>query len=72
MGESRGPPFVADAVCFDLLIALLDSWSLWEEVTAELGSPDQGQPRRDAALRLVTGSGAYRRTGTWSRPPLVK
>ena len=63
MGKPSGSPFVADAVCFDLLTALLDSWSLWEEVAAEADSPGQGQPWRHAALRLVTGSGAYRPYG---------
>ena len=59
MSQSSGPPFVAEALCFDLLTALLDSWSLWEEVAAAAGSPGQGQPWRHAALRLVTRSGDY-------------
>ena len=63
MGKRSCSPFVADAVCFDLLTALLDSWSLWEEVAADADSPGQGQPWRHAALRLVTGSGAYRPYG---------
>jgi 2-haloacid dehalogenase len=45
------------AVCFDLLTALVDSWSLWAEVA---GAPDLGRRWRLASLRLVTGSGAYR------------
>jgi 2-haloalkanoic acid dehalogenase type II len=57
------PPFVVDAVCFDLLTALLDSWTLWEVVAAEAGRQGQGQPWRHAALRLVTGSGDYRPSG---------
>jgi 2-haloalkanoic acid dehalogenase type II len=63
MDQPSGPPVVADAVCFDLLTALLDSWSLWEVVAAEAGRPGQGQPWRHAALRLVTNSGDYRPYG---------
>lgn len=60
MGQPSSPPFVVDAVCFDLLTALFDSWALWEVVAAEAGSPGQGQPWRHAALRLVTNAGDYR------------
>ena len=60
MGHASGPPFVADAVCFDLLTALLDSWTLWEVVATEAGRPGLGQPWRHAALRLVTSAGDYR------------
>jgi 2-haloalkanoic acid dehalogenase type II len=63
MDQPVGPPFAVDAVCFDLLTALLDSWSLWEEVAAAAGHPDQGQPWRHTALHLVTSSGAYRPYG---------
>jgi 2-haloacid dehalogenase len=59
MGLSN-PPVAVDAVCFDLLTALLDSWSLWEVVAEEAGSPGTGQPWRHVALRLVTSSGDYR------------
>jgi 2-haloacid dehalogenase len=60
-GQDPGPPrFAVDAVCFDLLTALLDSWSLWEAVTADAGSPGRGRRWRETALRLVTGSGRYR------------
>lgn len=45
------------AVCLDLLTALLDSWSLWESVAGDAGL---GRRWREASLRLVTGSGAYR------------
>jgi 2-haloacid dehalogenase len=54
------PPFAVRAVCFDLLSALIDSWSLWETVAAEAGADGRGQPWRTAALRRVTGSGDYR------------
>jgi len=60
MTETSGPSFAVDAVCFDLLTALLDSWSLWEAVAAAAGYPGRGQPWRHAALRQVTASGEYR------------
>ncbi len=65
MNHPDGPPFVVDAVCFDLLSALLDSWTLWEVVAAEAGSPGLGQPWRHEALRLVTSSGDYQPYGKW-------
>ncbi len=45
------------AVTFDLLTALLDSWSLWGEVA---GDAELGSRWREAQLRLVARSGAYR------------
>jgi 2-haloalkanoic acid dehalogenase type II len=58
-----GPLFAVDAICFDLLTALLNSWTLWEVVAAEAGAAALGQPWRHAALRLVTASGDYRPYG---------
>ena len=46
-----------DAVLFDLLTALLDSWSLWDEVA---GSAQDGRRWRTAYLRITYGTGAYR------------
>lgn len=46
-----------DAVIFDLLTALTDSWSLWIETA---GEEDLGRRWRRASLRLVTTAGAYR------------
>jgi 2-haloalkanoic acid dehalogenase type II len=46
-----------DAVLFDLLSALLDSWSLWENVA---GSKTAGQRWRLAYLRRTYAAGAYR------------
>jgi 2-haloalkanoic acid dehalogenase type II len=46
-----------DAVVFDLLTALLDSWTLWNEVA---GSPDDGLRWRRRYLELTYGCGAYR------------
>ncbi|HTC11225.1 MAG TPA: HAD-IA family hydrolase [Acetobacteraceae bacterium] len=47
-----------DAVLFDLLTALLDSWTLWNNVA---GSGDAGRLWRAAYLRLTYQTGAYRR-----------
>jgi 2-haloalkanoic acid dehalogenase type II len=44
------------AVLFDLLTALLDSWSLWN---AAAGSEAQGRAWRAEYLRLTYGCGAY-------------
>lgn len=46
-----------DAVLFDLLTALLDSWTLWNSVA---GSPDAGRAWRAAYLRITYQTGAYR------------
>jgi 2-haloalkanoic acid dehalogenase type II len=58
--ERPGPPFTVDAVCFDLLTALFDSWTVWEAVAAEAGRADLGISWRHSALRLVTAAGDYR------------
>jgi 2-haloalkanoic acid dehalogenase type II len=44
------------AVAFDLLTALIDSWSLWIEVA---GDTEQGRRWRRASLRRVTSAGDY-------------
>jgi 2-haloalkanoic acid dehalogenase type II len=49
-------PLDVDAVAFDLLTALVDSWSLWERVA---GDVSLGRAWRTASLRLVTTAGAY-------------
>jgi 2-haloacid dehalogenase len=46
-----------DAVAFDLLTALVDSWTLFASVT---GDEARGRDWRVASLRLVTGAGRYR------------
>jgi 2-haloacid dehalogenase len=46
-----------DAILFDLLTALLDSWSLWNAVA---GSENAGRSWRAAYLKLTYGTGAYR------------
>lgn len=45
------------AVLFDLLTALLDSWTLWDSVA---GSRERGRAWRAAYLKLTYGCGAYR------------
>jgi 2-haloacid dehalogenase len=56
-------PFTAlgcrfDAVLFDLLTALLDSWTLWNRVA---GSEESGGKWRAAYLRRTYQQGRYRR-----------
>lgn len=46
-----------EAVLFDLLTALLDSWSLWNRTA---GSDAMGQKWRAEYLKLTYGCGAYR------------
>src|SRR6266436_7128320 len=46
-----------DAVLFDLLTALLDSWTLWDIVA---GSPEDGRKWRAAYLHQTYETGAYR------------
>jgi 2-haloacid dehalogenase len=46
-----------DAVLFDLLTALLDSWTIWSEVA---GDPDLGCRWRDEYLIRTYGAGPYR------------
>ncbi len=51
----RSPPF--DAVLFDLLTGLLDSWSFWDQVARD---PDAGRRWRFRYLELSYGAGEYR------------
>lgn len=46
-----------DAVLFDLLTALIDSWSLWNRIA---GSDAAGRAWRGEYLKLTYGCGAYR------------
>ena len=46
-----------DAVAFDLLTALIDSWTLWNRAA---GTEAEGMRWRRAYLRLTYGCGAYR------------
>lgn len=45
-----------DAVLFDLLSALLDSWSLWDELA---GDPETGRRWRMRYLEMTSGAGSY-------------
>jgi 2-haloacid dehalogenase len=54
---SSPAPLEVDAVAFDLLTALVDSWTLWCSVAADEAL---GRAWRTASLRLVTSAGAYR------------
>jgi 2-haloacid dehalogenase len=49
-------PIFPRAVLFDLLTALLDSWTLWNAVA---GSETGGVVWRGEYLRLTYGCGAY-------------
>lgn len=55
--KAMASPSAPQAVLFDLLTALLDSWTLWDAVA---GSRDAGRRWRAAYLRLTYGCGAYR------------
>jgi hypothetical protein len=46
-------------VCFDLLSALLDSWTVWDGVAEALGSRALGRPWRRKYLELTAAAGGY-------------
>jgi len=48
------------AACFDLLSALLDSWSVWDGVAASLGRSELGRPWRQRYLQITSTIGSYR------------
>ena len=48
------------AACFDLLSALLDSWSVWDGVAASLGRADLGRAWRGRYLEITSSVGGYR------------
>lgn len=56
MSASKPSP-AYDAVLFDLLTALLDSWTLWNSVA---GSEAAGGRWRAAYLKITYGAGGYR------------
>ncbi|MGE3912028.1 MAG: HAD-IA family hydrolase [Chloroflexota bacterium] len=56
MMAQASEPINVDAVAFDLLTALIDSWTLWETVA---GDVPLGRSWRQASLRLITAAGAY-------------
>jgi hypothetical protein len=55
--SDRFPKRPYDAVVFDLLTALLDSWTLWNDVA---GSAENGLRWRKRYLEITYGCGAYR------------
>ena len=57
-----------DAVVFDLLTALLDSWTLWNTIA---GSPEDGMRWRQRYLEITYGCGAYRPYETLVREAAV-
>jgi 2-haloalkanoic acid dehalogenase type II len=57
-----------EAVVFDLLTALLDSWTLWNSVA---GSPEGGRRWRQRYLEITYGCGAYRPYETLVREAAV-
>src|SRR5271170_2116358 len=57
MKEHGSMAVAYDAVLFDLLTALLDSWSLWNAVA---GSEQAGRRWRAAYLKITYGAGRYR------------
>ncbi len=57
MDRASFRPAEIEAIAFDLLTALIDSWSLWIEVA---GEEALGRAWRSASLRIVTGTGDYR------------
>jgi 2-haloalkanoic acid dehalogenase type II len=48
------------AACFDLLSALLDSWTVWDRVAASVGRPDLGRAWRGRYLEITSTVGGYR------------
>jgi 2-haloalkanoic acid dehalogenase type II len=57
-----------DAVVFDLLTALIDSWTLWNDVA---GSAERGMVWRRRYLEITYGCGAYRPYETLVREAAV-
>lgn len=55
---SDNPSWRPKAIVFDLLTALLDSWSLWDESTPSK-TTEEGRRWRKQYLELTFGAGAY-------------
>ena len=56
MSSFTSSPGYPKAILFDLLTALLDSWSLWDRAA---GSQQAGRTWRAEYLRLTYGCGTY-------------
>ncbi|KAJ8114558.1 hypothetical protein ONZ43_g4874 [Nemania bipapillata] len=52
------PDWRPKAIVFDLLTALINSWSLWDASTPS-GTPAEGRLWRDRYLQITFGAGAY-------------
>lgn len=58
ISSSAEPKWQPRAIVFDLLTALLDSWTLWDRSTPS-GTAAEGRRWRERYLRLTFGAGAY-------------
>ena len=56
----EGLPVSTRAVCFDLLSALLDSWTVWDRIAASLGRSELGRTWRWRYLEITATVGEYR------------
>ncbi|KAH0440713.1 had-superfamily subfamily variant 2 protein [Colletotrichum camelliae] len=58
MSTTNSPSFTPKAIIFDLLTALLDSWTIWNASTPT-GTAAEGRKWRERYLELTFGQGAY-------------
>ncbi|KAE9579084.1 (S)-2-haloacid dehalogenase [Colletotrichum fructicola] len=58
MSTTTSPSFTPKAIIFDLLTALLDSWTIWNASTPT-GTAEEGRKWRERYLELTFGQGAY-------------
>ncbi|KAK5046332.1 hypothetical protein LTR84_008476 [Exophiala bonariae] len=56
--NSTTPGWQPKAIVFDLLTALLDSWTVWDASTPS-GTPEEGRVWRKRYLEVTFGQGAY-------------
>ncbi|KAI1123460.1 putative 2-deoxyglucose-6-phosphate phosphatase [Nemania abortiva] len=56
--SSLDPNWRPKAIVFDLLTALINSWSLWDASTPS-GTPAEGRLWRECYLQITFGAGAY-------------
>lgn len=56
--DTEAPAWRPKAIVFDLLTALLDSWSLWDASTPS-GTPTEGRIWRGRYLEVTFGAGSY-------------
>lgn len=65
------PNWRPKAIVFDLLTALLDSWSLWDASTPSR-TPEEGRRWRKQYLELTFGAGAYDAASSTAYESLVE